>query len=153
MNDQDQVMTSEQARATLEQAQRTALATPHDRKVHGWATAGFGTLVGGYVGLYQFLPAGGLRSFVTVAYVALLIALAGWQTKAIRSWPRHSKVTGYVGLAATLVLAGIGTMGLNLLESRTGTRVDISALWYAVAAIVIAAPMLVAGWIIGHRRA
>ena len=50
------------------------------------------------------------------------------------------------------MLAGIGTMALNFLESRTGVRAEVSPLWYAVAAIVIAGPMLVAGWIIANRR-
>lgn len=145
-------MTPEQARAALESTP-TLGNTARDRRIHGLATAAFGALIGGYVGLYQGLPDDhGARSGMTGVYIFLLFALAAWQTKNIRLWPRHSKVTGYVALGCTVMLAGIGTMALNFLESRTGVRAEVSPLWYAVAAIVIAAPMLVAGWIIANRR-
>jgi hypothetical protein len=155
MNQQDLTpgqMTPEQARAALESTP-TLGNTARDRRIHGLATAAFGALVGGYVGLYQALPEGNsARNVITAFYVLLLFGLAAWQTKNIRLWPRHSKVTGYVALGCTVMLAGIGTMALNFLESRTGVRAEVSPLWYAVAAIVIAAPMLVAGWIIANRR-
>ena len=155
MNQQDlnrDQMTPDQARATLDSAPRLD-DTGHDRRIHGWATAAFGALVGGYVGLYQALPEGNsARNVIPAFYVVLRFGLAAWQTKNIRLWPRHSKVTGYVALGCTVMLAGIGTMALNFLESRTGVRAEVSPLWYAVAAIVIAGPMLVAGWIIANRR-
>ena len=145
-------MTPEQARAALESTP-TLGNTARDRRIHGLATAAFGALIGGYVGLYQGLPDDhGARSGMTGVYIFLLFALAAWQAKNIKSWPRHSKITSYLGLAGTVVLAGIGTLGLNVLETRTGVRADISPVWYVAAALGIAAPMLTAGRLIAKRK-
>ena len=79
MNQQDlnrDQMTPDQARATLDSAPRLD-DTGHDRRIHGWATAAFGALVGGYVGLYQALPEGNsARNVITAFYVLLLFGLA-----------------------------------------------------------------------------
>ena len=75
-------MTPEQDRAALESTPRPA-GSERDRRVHGLATAGFGAIVGAYVGITQALPRdNGAVSLITAGYVGLLIALAFWQKRA-----------------------------------------------------------------------
>lgn len=138
-------MTPEQDRAALESTPRPA-GSERDRRVHGLATAGFGAIVGAYVGITQALPRdNGAVSLITAGYVGLLIALAFWQKRAARTVPRHANLIGYVGLAGTLCLAFVGVVGLNILENVTGERATVAPLWYLLAAVAIAAPMLIAG--------
>ncbi|HOA67431.1 MAG TPA: hypothetical protein PKL25_10235, partial [Phycicoccus elongatus] len=115
-------MTPEQDRAALESTPRPA-GSERDRRVHGLATAGFGAIVGAYVGITQALPRdNGAVSLITAGYVGLLIALAFWQKRAARTVPRHANLIGYVGLAGTLCLAFVGVVGLTILENVTGER-------------------------------
>lgn len=147
-------MSPEQARAALAEARLNLPDADRDRRIHALATAGFGALVGVYVALTQALPDdSSARGFMTAGYVGLLIGLALWQTRGARTVPRHSKVTSWIGLAGTFVMMMASTITLNLLETRSGQVTSLSPLWYVLAAVVVAVPMLVAGGLIAKRRA
>lgn len=146
-------VTPEQARAALESAP-VVPNSDRDRLVHAWATAGFGALVGIFVGVSQAIPRNsGAQHWIYAGYAALLLGLALWQSKKARTFPRHSTITSYIGLAGTMVLAMLAIMGLGMWENYTGEVVSISPLWYPLGALVVAAPMLIAGWVIAKRRA
>lgn len=146
-----------QARAALAKASATDLATDRDRRIHGWATAGFGLAVGTYVALnpvaQQF---SWLRWTLLPVYVATLMVLATWQSRAARTVPRHSRIIGYAGLAGTgvLTLAAIIWLNVRQADNRTaGLPDELDAWWvYAAAGLVAALPMLVAGYLIHRGR-
>lgn len=140
--------TPDEARAALESVTTTSVGTDRDRQVHGLATAAFGAAVGIFVALTKALPSDlSLAKALPSLYVVALIGLAGWQARAARSTPRHARAIGYAGLGGTLVFAFLGIAGLNIL----GHDVNPAPVWFFVAAIAIAAPMLVAGWLIARR--
>lgn len=139
--------TDEEARAALRQAELNAVREPHDARVHALATAGFGVAVGLFVALSEIVGESRWSILVWALYLFALAGLATWQTVAARSAPRHSKVTGYAAMAVTLLLAMIGIAVLNAWGHDA-----TPSLWLAgLVALVVAAPMLVAGWLIGRR--
>lgn len=144
MNDSLDRQDAQQAQAALDEAASRRIDSPHDRRVHGLATAGFGILVAVFV---TWLPTG--EAWATVAHFALLVALATWQTQSARSTPRAAKRIGNIGLAGTVVAVLVVTIARNVLEANYA---EISVLLQVAATVLIALPMLVAGGLIVRGR-
>jgi len=111
-------------------------------------TALFGVVLGAFVPLTRALDMDNGPSYLTAIYVVLAIAIATWQTRAARSVPRGAKRVGYVGLALTVVISLVCIMIANWREQTTPTSAGLLVLM----GVVIALPMLVAGWVIARRR-
>jgi len=147
-----------QARAALEQADRTELSTDRDRRIHGLATAGFGVGMGLFVGAYRLVDGNAWAEGGLVAlYVLVLFALAMWQKRAASTVPRNARRTGYVGLAASVAAMWASIIWLNIRQGdarRASLPDQVDSWWvYACAALVTALPMLAAGYVIQrHRR-
>jgi len=141
-------MSPDEARAALEQASRTSAVAPRDRTVYAVGTALFGVVLGAFVPLTRALDLDNGPSYLTAIYVVLAIAIATWQTRAARSVPRGAKRVGYVGLALTVVISLVCIMIANWREQTTPTSAGLLVLM----GVVIALPMLVAGWVIARRR-
>jgi len=141
-------MSPDEARAALEQASRTSAVAPRDRTVYAVGTALFGVVLGAFVPLTRALDLDNGPSYLTAIYVVLAIAVATWQTRTARSVPRGAKRVGYVGLALTVVISLVCIMIANWREQTTPTSAGLLVLM----GVVIALPMLVAGWVIARRR-
>ena len=111
--------------------------------------------MGVFVGAYRLADGhstlgGALAGF----YVLAVFGLAAWQKHAARTVPRNSRITGYVGMAGSVVLMLASIIWLNVRQggNRTAGLPDqVDAWWvYAVAAVLTALPLLAAGHII-HR--
>lgn len=140
-------LTAQQASERLDRADAAPLATDRDRSVHGWATAGVGIAVGLNVVLQDIAEAHPPWKGVTLAvYLVVLVGLAAWQTRAARTVPRHSRRLCWIGLSLTVVLMMASLAMLNVSSPA------VPGFWLRAAlAVLIALPMLVAGWLI--RRA
>lgn len=135
----------DEARRRLVSAGATRLASPHDRRVHGYATMAVGAVVGLYIAAQEALDGVAVWDDVTTGgYVVLLLGLAAWQSRAARTIPRNARTTGRVGLAATVVLTFVAIFVMN----AWGHTVPVAAGWLVLVAVGVAAPMLVAGWLI-----
>ena len=141
-------MSPDEARAALEQASRTSAVAPRDRTVYAVGTALFGVVLGAFVPLTRALDLDNGPSYLTAVYAVLAIAIATWQTRAARSVPRGAKRVGYVGLALTVVVSLACIMIANWREQTSPTSPGLLVLM----GVVIALPMLVAGWVIARRR-
>ena len=139
MDTEQPTPTPEQARSALAEAEANAVRDRRDVQVHALAVAGFGTLIGLFVAARE-LFSGPWTGLLTAAYLAGLVGLATWQTRAPRSAPRHSKRTGYLGLAGTLVMV---VVSVGLLNWRGHDRQP--ELWLVLlSALLVATPMLLA---------
>ncbi len=138
------------ARRSLAEADSTSLAGPRDRRVHAVAVAGFGLLVGGYVALGRLDRQDGSGSWGLGAYIALLVLLAAWQTRASAALPRGTRRTGWTGLAGTLVLCAVVQGWLNWREQTTAS----GPVLLVVVSLVAALPALLAAAAVlrGNRR-
>ncbi|WP_353950888.1 hypothetical protein V6K52_14760 [Knoellia sp. S7-12] len=148
---------TQQARAALDQADRIALATDRDRRVHGLATAVFGAVMGIYVAAHRFVDGQGwAESGLFGAYVVILMALAVWQRRAANTTPRGARHIGYVGLAGSAVLMIASVVWLNLRQGDNrvaGIGEQPDHWWvYAIVAVVTALPSLAAGHVIFYGR-
>ena len=141
-------MTPDEARAALEQASRTSAVAPRDRTIYAVGTALFGVVLGAFVPLTRALDLDNGPSYLTAIYIVLAIAIATWQTRAARSVPRGAKRVGYIGLGLTVVVSLAWTMAFNWREQTIATSPGLLVLM----GVVIALPMLVAGWVIARRR-
>jgi hypothetical protein len=141
-------MSPDEARAALEQASRTSAVAPRDRTIYAVGTALFGVVLGAFVPLTRALDLDHGPSRLTAVYLVLAIAIATWQTRAARSVPRGAKRIGYVGLVLTVVVSLAFTMTVNWREQTTPSSPALLVLM----GVVIALPMLVAGWVIARRR-
>ncbi len=143
MND----ITPQQAREQLAQVEAATDRRAADRRVHALATAGFGLAMGAYLSVYRVVDGTGWQTPALLAYVFGLLALAGWQTRAARSWPRNARRASYLGLGATVVLFMAAVMTFNYREAQReldGTGAGESVLLLVLAGMVTAAPMVVA---------
>ncbi len=141
MND----ITPQQARERLAQVEAATDRRAGDRRVHALATAGFGVAIGAYLSLYRVVDGTSWQTPVLLAYVLGLVALAGWQTRAARSWPRNARRASYLGLGATVVLFMAAVMTFNYREAQRelhGTGAGESVLLLVLAGVVAAAPMV-----------
>lgn len=145
------------ARAALEQAQDADLTTIHDRQVHALATAGFGIVMGVFVVAYRLADGhsnlgGALAGF----YVLAILAIAAWQKHKARTVPRNSRRTANVGMVASVILMLTSIIWLNIRQgdNRTAGLPDqVDSWWaYALAAVVTALPMLIAGRVIFRKH-
>lgn len=141
--------TADEARAALTAAESTSLADRRDGWVHALATAGFGLLIGGYVGLGRLDRADGTGPVSLSVYVALLVGLAVWQARASVTLPRGARRACWLGIAGTVVLMAAAQMWLNWREQSTAS----SPLLLTVVSLVIALPMLAAAAAIWRRGA
>jgi len=150
---------SHQARVALEQAERADLATERDRRVHGFATAGFGLLMGLYVAAYRLVDGSGWGEGTLLGlYAVTLFGLAAWQGRAANTVPRNARQIGYVGVAgsAVLVIASIIWLNVRQGDNRVAGIGDQPDHWwaYVLVGVVTALPSLIAGHVIfyGRRR-
>ena len=146
-----------QARAALAEADRTELSTDRDRRVHAFATAGFGVGMGLFVGAHRVVdghPWG--ETGLLVLYVATLGVMAFLQKRAARTVPRNARRTGHIGLGASVAAMWAAIIWLNIRQGdvrRAGLPDQVDSWWvYACAALVTALPMLVAGRVIDRQR-
>lgn len=141
---------SQHARAALEQADQLQLATDGDRRVHGFATAFFGVLMGIYVAAYRLVDGSGWGEGLLLGfYVVSLFGLAAWQRRAANTVPRGARQIGYVGVvgSAVLLIASIVWMNIRQGDNRMAGIGEQPDHWwvYAIVGVVTAAPSLVAG--------
>ena len=153
MND----ITPQQARAQLAEAEAATDRRAGDRHVHALATAGFGLLVGGYLAVSRLAEGTAWQAPAVAFYVLLLLALAAWQTRGASTWPRHARLTSWVGLGVTMLLLLAAMMAFNVREAQQeadGLVPTESVALLVLAGLVVAAPMLVAAVLIdrGERR-
>ncbi len=144
----------QEARERLEQAQAAGDRRVADRRVHALATGAFGVGMGAYLALSRVAAGTPYETPVLIAYALGLVALASWQGRAARSWPRHARRASYLGLATTLALFLTAVMVFNYREAQSqieGTAAGDGVLLLALAGALVAAPMVVAGLFI--RRA
>lgn len=137
-----------EARESLSAARARSLDRPEDRRVHGLASIGFGLVIGGWTALARPWRDGGPSEVWThVGYVVLLGALAIWQSRSARTWPRGSRVVAFTALGATVVLSVAATTYLNHVELTREPGQPLLALL----SVVVAAPLAVAGVLIVRR--
>jgi hypothetical protein len=153
MND----ITPQQAREQLAEAEAATDRRAGDRRVHALATAGFGLLVGAYLAVSRLAEGTAWQTSATTFYVLLLFALAAWQTRGASTWPRHARLTSWVGLGVTMLLLLAAMMAFNVREAQQeadGLVPTENVALLALAGLVVAAPMLVAAVRIdrGERR-
>jgi hypothetical protein len=147
----DHGVDADQARDQLQRAAALEIDSTRDREVYGVATMVFGAVIGIYMAVQEALDGKDpWDDLTTVGYAVLLVGLAWWQTRTVRTVPRNARTTGRVGAVATLVLAMAAVMGMN----AWGHTVRVPPAVLVLVAAVIASPMLVAGQLIrtGGRR-
>ncbi len=132
--------TAAEARNALATVESTSLAHRRDRRVHALATAGFGLLIGGYVGLGRLDREDGSGPLSLFVYLGLLVLLALWQTRASATLPRGARWACRSGVVGTLVVAAVAQMWLNWREQTTAS----GALLLTAVSLAIALPMLLA---------
>ena len=137
-----------EARRALATAASTTLAGRRDRRVHALATAGFGLLIGCYVGLGRLYREDGTGALSLVVYFVLLGALAVWQTRASATLPRGARRACWMGVAGTIAVMAVAQMWLNWREQATGS----GPLLLALVSLGIALPMLLAAATVLRRR-
>ncbi|GIL35458.1 hypothetical protein PDTK01_15340 [Phycicoccus sp. DTK01] len=143
MND----ITPQQARERLAHAEAATGRRDAERRVHAWATAGFGAVMGAYLSLSRATDDTPLEQPLLVAYVLAVAGLATWQTRASRAWPRHARRAGRIGLGTTFGLFLVAVIGLNIREAEQkmdGLAPSENPWLLALAGVVVAAPMLLA---------
>lgn len=141
-------ITPRQASEALQEA--PTLDNPHDRRVHGIATAAAGVVFATYLVLHRLAGSTAWEDALTVAYVVALVGVAAWQTRVARTVPRNARLLGYAGLGVSLV-AIMPVLGwINWLQ-HVG---DPGALVTVAIASLVALPAVVAGLLIaaGSRR-
>ncbi len=146
-------ITSDQALERLERARNGGVDDGYARRVHAFATAAFGIVIGAFFALHTGLDETSWEPTIIVGYVAILLGLAAWQSRAARVMPRHGRRMSWIGLGCTAILMISAVLAANVRQA--GREADgITAgepLWLLVViALVIAAPMVVAGILI-HR--
>lgn len=146
-------ITPDQALAHLERARSGGVDDEHARSVHAFATAAFGIVIGAFFALQTGLDGTSWEPAIIVGYVAILLGLAAWQSRAARVMPRHGRRTSWIGLVCSAVLMVSAVLAANIRQA--GREADgITAgepLWLlVVGALLVAAPMVVAGILI-HR--
>lgn len=143
MND----LTPQQARERLAHAEAATGRRDAERRVHAWATAGFGAAMGAYLSLSRATDDTPFEQPVLVAYALAIVGLATWQTRASQAWPRHARRAGYVGLGVTFGLFLVAVIGLNVREAEQkmdGLAPSENPWLLVLAGVVVAAPMLLA---------
>lgn len=143
MND----ITPQQAREQLARAEAATGRRDPERRVHALATAGFGLLVGAYLAVSRISEDTQWEAVVIAFYVLLLLALTTWQTRGARAWPRNTRRTSWVGLAATMVLFLAAVMAFNVREAGQeldGVPQTENVGLLVLAGVVVAAPMVLA---------
>lgn len=143
-------ITPQQARERLERAEAATGRREADRRVHGLATAGFGLLVGAYLAVSRIVEGTAWEYVVLGVYVVLLLWLCLWQSRAARTWPRHVRRVGRLGLGASMALFVVAVVWLNVRESAALDEVAApeSLAVLVPAGLVVALPMVVAGLVI-----
>jgi hypothetical protein len=134
------------ARRAIDEASTRSLDSSHDRWVHGLACAGFGVLIGVNVGILRLARGTEYYTWISLGGLALLVALAFWQSRATRTWPRRARRTGWYGLGGSVLLAAIGHGCLNTVYRADPGPVPVLVL----ASAVVALPLLVAGHLIAR---
>ena len=146
-------LTPDQALERLERARSGGVSDAGARRIHGVATAGFGLVIGAFFALQTGLDETSWEPVVIAGYIVILLGLAVWQSRAARVMPRHGRLTSWIGLGATVVLMLGAVMAANIRQAgrEDGGITTGEPLWLLLfGAIVIAAPMVVAGILI-HR--
>lgn len=141
----------EMARTALDQAEHLTLDNRDDRRVHGWATIGFGTLVAVFTGLNHYVGGDTLRQDLpmTAIYIVLLVAVAAWQSRTARTWPAGAKRLSAIGVLTSALVAFVGNMALNW----KGQAGPVPVTWTLALVVVALLPCIVAGMrIMGARR-
>ncbi|PRY60173.1 hypothetical protein BCF74_108119 [Knoellia remsis] len=145
------------ARAALEQAQGANLSSDRDRRVHGFALAGFGLVMAAFLALSQYFD-GRAGTIVLGFYVVALFLLAAWQKRAAGTVPLGSRQLGWVGMGLSVLFMLASIIWLNIRQGdnrAAGIGEQPDAWWaYALAAVVTALPLLVTGALVarGGRR-
>lgn len=145
-------LTPRQAREHLERAEQGTVLDDSSRVIHGNATALFGVVIGAYFALQTALDGvSPWESLLIVGYVVILLGLAVWQSRAARVVPRHSRRIGWGGLGASVVLMLSAILAANYRQAGRmgeGTSGGEPVWLLVVGAVLIAAPMVVAGALI-----
>ena len=95
------------------------LDNPHDRRVHGMATAATGMVLAAYVVLGRLLEVSPWDDVAVAGYVLVLLALATWQARVARTVPRNARTVGYLGLGGAILVI-IPVLGwLNWLDATS----------------------------------
>ncbi len=143
MND----ITPQWAREQLAEAEAATDRRAGDRRVHALATAGFGLLVGAYLAVSRLAEGTAWQTPAITCYVLLLVALAAWQTRGASTWPRHARLSSWIGLGVSMLLLMAAIMALDVLEARQeadGWVATGRVALLVLAGLLVAAPMLVA---------
>ncbi len=131
------------ARAAPDQARTTTLDNTEDRRVHGWATMGFGALIAAFSALNQWGNESSVRSGLPIllAYVLLQMGLAAWQSATARTWPAGSMRLSWIGVGTSAIVAFVGNMALNWL----GQSGPVAPTLIVLFAVIATLPSILAG--------
>lgn len=133
--------TAEDARDRLDRAAQLDLAGAKDRRIYGLYLAATGIIIGAYVVVTRTVDGGSSSPLVLAGYVALLLAVTVWQSRAAGAVPRGAKRKGLFALLGTVVVLLVVIMALNVIEIELGLR-----WWYlAIGAVATALPCIVTG--------
>jgi hypothetical protein len=136
------------ASQALAEVERRRIHRPRDRWVHAAANAGFGLLIGLWIGPGRLTYADGANFWATLIYLLLLVGLAAWQTRAASTWPRRGRLISYTGAAGCILIGAFVHMALNWYAQEHPLTMPL----LLGAAGVIALPLIVSGAVLATRR-
>ena len=132
---------AEAARLLAEAEGREPVTSERDVRIYAGFAAAVGVVMG--VGTVAIM----LSNWAMIPYVLALFGLIWWQRRASGASPRGAGRTYTWGVAGSGVLILVVVIGLNILR----TTVGLTWWWYLLGAVVVAAPGLVAAWLIARR--
>lgn len=140
----------QEAAEALGRAERARVGEDRDRAVLARGTIVSGLAMGAYLGILMALDRGSdLGLLAMVAFVVLLGAVSLWQRRAARSVPRGTRRTVNRAGLATIGVGLVGIVVLNGLQLVSPASLPV-AIGFG---LVVAAPLVVAGLLIGRDGA